>query len=140
MRQTTVTTIYATIVDMRFADWLLAELAARDWNQSDLAKFSGLTKQAITNYVGGRIPDTEAIQKIARAFKIRPEEVFRVAIGEPAEPDRDEWVDEQTYKLEQIPPEMRPLAGRVIAGLVEDAQGTKTRTRKLNAAKYGSNR
>ena len=130
-------TICATIVDVRFADWLLAELAERHWNQSDLAKNSGLTKQAITNYVGGRFPDTEAIKKIARAFRTKPEKVFRVAIGESAEPSKDEWIEKQMDKLEQIPPEMRPMASRVIEGFVEESQEERSlaRSRKTKPVK-----
>src|SRR5689334_1230325 len=101
---------YETIVDMRFGDWLLAQLAKRKWTQIQLAKESGLSKQAITNYVNGRTPDNYAIERIAAAFRLKPEEVYRVAIGKPANPEADPWVDEMSHKLTMLSPGLRAVA------------------------------
>ncbi len=111
--------MYETIVDKMFSDWLLSQLAKRDWTQTELANRSGLTKQAITNYVNGRIPDKTAINKIAAALKIPAEEVYRVAVGKPQSPDSDLWVNEMSHKLSLLTPGMRSVAERFINSMVE---------------------
>lgn len=115
---------------MMFSDWLLSQLAKRDWKQSDLAKKSGLTKQTITNYANGRIPDKTAISKIAAAFKIPAEEVYRVAIGRPQNPDSDPWVEETSYKLNLVPPSLRGIVDSFIDSMVESSENNhKTRSK-----------
>lgn len=64
---------------MKFNDWLLDKLQKIDWSQADLARASGLTTASISKYVGGRIPDESALKKIAKAFNLPPETVFRAA-------------------------------------------------------------
>lgn len=62
-----------------FTDWLLSQMHEKNLNQAELARRSGLTKQAITNYVGGRTPDEQALRKIAQGLRLPIEEVFRAA-------------------------------------------------------------
>jgi len=62
-----------------FNDWLLSELRKKEWDQADLARASGLTTAAISKYIGGRVPNSEALQKIAHALKLPPELVFEKA-------------------------------------------------------------
>jgi len=107
---------------MRFADWLLAQLAKENWTQVKLAKESGLSKQAITNYVNGRTPDKYAIERIAIAFRLKPEEVYRVAMGKPANPDADPWVDDMSHKLSLLSPGLRGVAERFINSMLEGEQ------------------
>ena len=66
---------------MDFLEWLNAELNQRNWNQSELARKSGLTRQAISHILSGRsrTPDNKSLEAIARALNIPNDEVFRVA-------------------------------------------------------------
>jgi transcriptional regulator with XRE-family HTH domain len=70
-----------------FNDWILSQLQEHDWSQADLARASGLTTGAISNYINGRTPDKTALRKLAKAFKLPPETVFRAAGILPPEPD-----------------------------------------------------
>jgi transcriptional regulator with XRE-family HTH domain len=89
----TIDYFYATIVDMKFENWLINELKSRDWSPADLARQTKLTPQAISNCVQGRIPGGPALRKIARAFKLPPEEVFRIAGVLPPKPETDEIIE-----------------------------------------------
>lgn len=62
-----------------FNEWLLERLKEQDWSQADLARASGLTTGAVSNYINGRIPDESALRKIAKAFRLPPELVFEKA-------------------------------------------------------------
>jgi transcriptional regulator with XRE-family HTH domain len=62
-----------------FDEWLLNKLKEMNWSQADLARASGLTRSVISKYMSGRIPDESALRKIAKAFKIPTETVFRAA-------------------------------------------------------------
>lgn len=64
-----------------FNDWLLSQLQKHNWSQADLARASGLTRAAISRYMGdsSRIPDEAALRKLAHGLKLPPETVFRAA-------------------------------------------------------------
>lgn len=68
-------------MDIIFGDWLLAQMKAQKLSQSEFARRAGLTRQAISYYTTGKSkqPDEFALQKIAAALKIPPEEVYRAA-------------------------------------------------------------
>ena len=114
---------------MRFSDWLLSQLAKENWTQTRLSKESGLSKQAITNYVNGRTPDKYAIEQIAGAFRLKPEEVYRVAMGKPANPDADPWVDEMSHKLSLLSPGLRTVAERFINSMLEGETAEKQKAK-----------
>jgi transcriptional regulator with XRE-family HTH domain len=72
--------MYSSVDNDQFSDWLNEELKKREWTQADLARASGLTRQAISNYINERRnPDDQAIAAIARALRLPPETVFRIA-------------------------------------------------------------
>jgi transcriptional regulator with XRE-family HTH domain len=110
-------------MDKKFQTWLMQQLQERDWSQADLSRKSNLTRQAIANYMAGRIPDEKSLRQIARAFKLPPITVFRAAGILPAEPDADEWVEEMSDKITQIKdPTRREMAKKLLDTLVEDEQ------------------
>lgn len=65
-----------------FSTWLVQQLQERNWVQSELARRSGVSRQAISDYVNNKrpYPDKDALVAIARAFDLPPEEIF-VAVG-----------------------------------------------------------
>jgi transcriptional regulator with XRE-family HTH domain len=108
-------------MDNNFSVWLLQQMQERDWSQADLSRKTNLTRQTIANYVAGRIPDEKALRQIARAFKLPPILVFRIAGLLPPEPDADDWVDEMSDKINQIKdPSRRAMAKKLLDALVED--------------------
>ncbi|HAX68237.1 MAG TPA: hypothetical protein DCY14_01390 [Anaerolineae bacterium] len=111
----------STRMDKNFQTWLMQQLQERDWSQADLSRKSNLTRQAIANYIAGRIPDEKSLRQIARAFKLPPILVFQAAGILPIEPETDAWVEEMKNKITQIKdPTRREMAKKVLDTLVED--------------------
>lgn len=90
---------HVTIVDMAFNDWLLAHLKASNWSQAELAKRSGLTRGAVSNYINGRTPAEGALRKIAHALHVSPETVFRAAGLLPPKAEADELTERVEHIL-----------------------------------------
>jgi transcriptional regulator with XRE-family HTH domain len=105
---------------MLFSDWLLSELAKRKWSQADLARNSGLTKQAITNYVSGRMPNRDAVGDFAKGFKLPPEIVFRAVEGKTEL--TDPWIEEMNHKIKLLGDNQRPYFEKILNSLIEDAE------------------
>lgn len=88
-----------------FADWLKTELKNRDWNQSTLARRSGLSRSTISNYINRTIinPDKYAIEAIAHAFGYPPEVVYRATSDyEIPQPPRRIAEEIAAYKLTEL--------------------------------------
>jgi transcriptional regulator with XRE-family HTH domain len=76
---------------MEFSEWLVDELKQRGWTNADLANTAGISRGSVTNIISGmRSPGTDICERIARAFKIPPEVVYRRAGLLPPEPEPDE--------------------------------------------------
>lgn len=79
-------------------------MSEHNWTQADLARASGLTRQSISYYLSekSKQPDEFALQKLAKAFRLPPEEVYRAA-GVPLSPVKtDPLIEEGTYILQQL--------------------------------------
>jgi transcriptional regulator with XRE-family HTH domain len=88
-----------------FNDWLLERMKELDWSQADLARASGLTRPAISNYINGRTPDEAALVKIAKAFKLPRELVFEKAGLLLPKPEDDPIINEIMHLARNLPPE-----------------------------------
>jgi len=68
-------------MDTTFGTWLSIQMREKNWSQSELARVSGLTRQAISYYLSDKSkqPDEFALQRIAKAFSIPIEQVYRAA-------------------------------------------------------------
>jgi transcriptional regulator with XRE-family HTH domain len=118
-----------------FGRWLLQELEDRKMSQSELSRLSGLSRGTLSNLISGtrgRGPDS--IEAIARAFKMPPEQVFRVAGLLPPKADADEWIEEQAHKMSLLTPGKRQMAERLIDALLEEDKPVPT-VRKTAKAK-----
>ena len=104
-----------------FGAWLLQELERREMSQSELSRVSGLSRGTLSNLISGtrgRGPDS--IEAIARAFKMPPEHVFRMAGLLPQKADTDEWVEEMNHKMGLLDHAKRPMAERLLNALLEE--------------------
>jgi transcriptional regulator with XRE-family HTH domain len=92
-----------------FGEWLQKEINARDWSEAKLARLSGLTRQAINNYINARVnnPDKSALQKIAKAFGYDVEDVYREAGLLPKKIEADPLKDRIDYLLDRLPENKR---------------------------------
>ena len=66
---------------IKFSEWILDISLDKKLSQADLARVSGLSAQAISNYFNGNVkrPDPEALIAIAKGLGLQPETVFRAA-------------------------------------------------------------
>lgn len=118
------------------SNWLQAELHSRDWSQSELARVSGLHRAIISKIIlQGSDPTPETLEAIAKAFKIPPEQVYRIAGILPPIPDEDPWIKEQEYKLRMISPKNRGIAGKLIDTLVQGEEAEIKLKSKAKPAK-----
>jgi transcriptional regulator with XRE-family HTH domain len=59
-----------------FGRKLKAALDAKSWNQSDLAKASGLGRDSVSTYIRGlTMPDAKNIKKLADALGVTPQDL-----------------------------------------------------------------
>lgn len=107
-----------------FNIWLLEKLKEKDWSQADLARRSGLTRGAVSNYVNGRVPDDQALRKIAKAFNMPPENVFRAA-GLLPKSSNDPWADELLHKINQLNPSGKKMIEKFLQVLLDEQDDKK---------------
>lgn len=102
-------------------NWIRAGLADIGKNQTWLADQIGVEPPQISRIISGSSEaKPDILNKIADALRKPREQAYKAAGHLSRTSVSDEWIDEQVHKLSQIPHEMRPLAGRVIAGFVEE--------------------
>lgn len=121
-----------------FSEWLSKAMSDKGWSQADLARASGLTRQTISYYLGGKSkqPDEFALQQLAKAFGVDEKVVYRAAGILSSEPSADPWLDQQKYKLSKITdPILRESVARVINSLAEQEEAAeKAKLFKLKKA------
>lgn len=88
------------------SEWLRDETARRRWSQADMARESGLSRQAISKYFQGRgRPDIKSLHAIARAFGYTPESVLRVLGWLPPDHERTPQTDAVIEAMTGMPEE-----------------------------------
>lgn len=118
----------------KFAEWIQKKLDERDWTQSDLARATGLTRQAINYYLSNKSksPDEDSLMRLSRAFQVSPEEVFRAAGLLPAKPETDEEIDAIVMELVKMSPVDKKRVYETIKLWNSIAEGSKARATKTN--------
>lgn len=97
-----------TQMALAFSAWLIEQMRERDnMTQSELAKASGLTRQAISYYLSAKSkqPDEFALQKIAEALDLPVEEVYRAAGILPPKIAKSDLIERILNLFEDLPPE-----------------------------------
>lgn len=111
-----------------FSEWLFEQLQERNWSQADLARASGLTRQAISYYTSdkSKSPDIHSLRKIAKAFKVPEDIVLEKAGLMPAKSELSALKRALIHQLEQ--------ADEDDAALVLDFLETISRRKETKAA------
>lgn len=68
---------------LRNPNRLRSERQARGWSQDELAERAGLHQPDVSGYERGVFPTVENIDRLASAFDVAPDEIFRW-LREPA--------------------------------------------------------
>lgn len=88
---------------MKFSVWLNKEMEIKGLSQNRLAKLAGVSQGAIAHVINGRRnPGPELCEGVARAFKIPPEDVFRIAGLLPPAREEDPTDDELLFLYDQL--------------------------------------
>lgn len=92
-------------MDTDFPRWLEKEREAREWSQSDLARHANISRQAVSDYENRKRKyyDEAVLTKIARAFKLPPETVFRAAGLLPPQSPENEIIEQITHLTQELP-------------------------------------
>jgi transcriptional regulator with XRE-family HTH domain len=70
-----------------FVNWLIGEMNSRGWSNSELARRAGVVHSTISLVLSSKSsPGPDLCLGLARAFRMPPEEVFRIAGLLPALP------------------------------------------------------
>ena len=68
------------VINEDFATWLRSEMDSRNWSQGELARRSGVSQSQISLLLQSRhAPRLDTLQLLARAFRMRKEDIFRQA-------------------------------------------------------------
>jgi transcriptional regulator with XRE-family HTH domain len=107
----------------KFAHWLSVKMQEKDWSQADLSRESKLTRQSIANYLSGRVPNNEAIKKLAKAFKIPETQIYREAGILPAD-QTDNEIEEILHRVKDLSQADRDMVLEFI-GMLDRLRGKK---------------
>lgn len=65
------------LTKQEFAKRIYAMMIERGWNQSELARTAALPRDAVSVYMRGKsLPTPQNLQKLAKAFGVRPEDIL----------------------------------------------------------------
>ncbi len=97
-------------------------LGKKGISQIALADKIGLTGAQVSRIISGdRNTSIDTLLLIADALQIDRDVIIKVAAGLSPEPEEDEWVKEQMYKLEKIKdnPVKQSIAANVLSSLLD---------------------
>ncbi len=106
---------------MEFNEWLSQQITKNGYTPASFAKRAGFSKQAIYNYLDGRLPDRGGLEKIATALRIAPEEVFKIAVKGHKKSD-DPWADEISHKLSTLDESRKSIASKLLDALMDEQE------------------
>ena len=76
------------LTKQEFGRRLYQEMLARGWNQSELARQSGLPRDSISTYIRGRaFPTPKSLQKLAECLNVLPAEVLPNSVESAVDED-----------------------------------------------------
>lgn len=120
-----------------WVDWMIAERQKQGMTQADLARKTGLTRTTISDYEK-RIrpnPAMDSLVRISVALGFSPDYLPRLAGELPTDPDSDPWVDQMTYKMKKIRPNLRDVAERFINSMLESDDAEQPKPKRESRAK-----
>lgn len=113
-----------------FGNWLMSQIESEGVSMSAFALRAGVSKQVISKYINNPPEklDQDVLSGIARALRIAPEEVFRVAgLLPPAR--SSQRVDRLMYQIEELDEEDQATLETFVGALVERKRKKNTSTK-----------
>jgi transcriptional regulator with XRE-family HTH domain len=116
--------MFAVGQNMRFAEWLQAEIDKRGWSQSDCARACDLNRAVINKLMNGKCkPQPATLMAIAHGFKIPVETAYRAAGLLPPINDRDDATQEVLHIFRSLQsPQRKATAIMLLKALVAEEE------------------
>lgn len=116
--------MFAVGQNMRFTEWLQAEIDKRGWSQSDCARASDLNRAVINKLLNGKCkPQPPTLIALARGFKIPVEVAYRAAGLLPPNHDMDDELQEVIYIFSSLrSPQRKATAIMLLKALVSEEE------------------
>jgi transcriptional regulator with XRE-family HTH domain len=116
--------MFAVGQNMRFAEWLQAEIDKRGWSQSDCARACDLNRAVINKLLNGKCkPQPSTLMAIARGFKIPVETAYRAAGLLPSINDGDDATQEVIHIFRSLQsPQRKATAIMLMKALVAEEE------------------
>lgn len=112
----------------RLGEWIRAGLKDANKNQVWLAEKIGVQPPQVSRIISGSSePTADLLSAIADALGKPRLQAYRAAGFLDPQTEDDEWVEEMSYKLKRLPPNLRSVAATVINSLVEGESTTPRR-------------
>lgn len=110
--------------NLRFSEWLQAEMDKRGWSQSDCARACELNRAVINKLLNGKSrAQPVTLAAISRGFKIPVETAYRAAGLLPPSIDGDESTQEVIYIFRSIQsPQRKATAIMLLKALVAEEE------------------
>jgi transcriptional regulator with XRE-family HTH domain len=116
-----------------FPEWLREQMSQRGIrSNAELARLANLGKDGRTvvwSWLNlGKRPSEESLQKLAKAFKMPIQEVYRAAGILPPAQDIDAWIERISHTVDQLPESEKELVYRyaeMLREMIEKRDGRK---------------
>ena len=110
--------------NMRFSEWLQAEIDKRRWSQSDCARASDLNRAVINKLLNGKCrPRPDTLVALARGFKIPVEAAYRAAGLLPPSMDGSDDIQEVIFLFNSLQsPQRKATAILLLKALVTEEE------------------
>jgi transcriptional regulator with XRE-family HTH domain len=110
--------------NLRFAEWLQAEIDKRGWSQSDCARASDLNRAVINKLLNEKCkPQPVTLMAIARGFKMPVETIYRAAGLLPPSRDGEDTTQELLHLFESIQnPQRKATAIMLLKAIVAEEE------------------
>jgi transcriptional regulator with XRE-family HTH domain len=107
-----------------FSEWLEDQLRIHNWSNADLARIARIDPAVISRALSSeRMLSPESLQKIARAFKLPTEEVYRNAGLLPKNGHQvNDRAARLAYRIAQLPDDEQLFLERMLDGLYRGQQ------------------
>lgn len=116
------------MANILFADWLNEKLESSNMSQAQLARRSGLSRTAISDYINGKRlnPDKEALTAIAHGLSIPTSEIFQATGILPQSNNIPPEISRAMYQLEQLPEPLRSILTKMIDAQYQQWENDQT--------------
>jgi transcriptional regulator with XRE-family HTH domain len=87
---------------MEFGVWLDAEIRRRGFSTREFAQHAGVSKTTLYDIINGKPASDKTLKQIAKALRVQPEFILRLAGSLPANPEEKPKLREALFLFDQL--------------------------------------